>query len=160
MILTSVQRLYSGRIVGSMCQSLPSTSAEASALFYEKGRTQDLLPSTSRLPPTKRSIQRYVPQGQNLVHRLLPECMHEQMKFLTSGMPTSGKTVCIYLLFRRSASTKRHLFIYPHSVTLTFPLFLRLLETIAGALQRTCTDDPEAGLLSEGGLDSLPSLRG
>lgn len=75
-------------------------------------------------------------------------------------MLASGKTVCIVPHFRSPASTNRHLLIYPQSVALTFPLFLRLLETIAGALQRTCTGDPEACLLFEGSPYSLPSLRG
>ena len=124
-----------------------------------KGETQDLLPSTSGLSTLKLRIQRYVPPHRNLVHRLLPECMHQQTNCLTSGMPAFGKTVCIIPPFRTSASTKRHLFIYRHSVAFPFSLFLRLLETTAGALQRTCTGDPEAGLLCQDSPDSLPSLR-
>ena len=33
------------------------------------------------------------------------------------------------------------------------PILLRLSETIAGALQRTCRGDPEGGLSFEGGRD-------
>lgn len=81
-----------------------------------KGGTQDLLPSTSRLSPFKRTVQYYLPQDQNLVHPLRPHRMHQQIKCLTSGMPASDKTVCIIPLFRRSASTEHRLFIYRHSV--------------------------------------------